>query len=282
MAEGGQPRLLDKKGKTSSLVWQHFGFEESDEAQAHIMCKMCYNVISAPLGNTTNLFNHLRHNHKVAYDKLGLLKKQKEKTTTPTTSVQTSISNTLYNAIPYPSNSDRNKQITAAIGYFLAKDMHPISTVEGEGFKNLMQTLDKRYALPSRHHFSRVVLPNMYDKCRKEVEEEVSTADNFAATTDLWSSRTMEPYISLTVHFIDTEFTLRVRCLQTAFMPEDHTGCNIAHGLREALLEWGLNEGKLVCITTDNAANMILAAEVNGWRRLQCFGHRLHLAIGES
>lgn len=23
------------------------------------------------------------------------------------------------------------------------------------------------------------------------------------------------------------------------------------------------------------------AAEVNGWMRLQCFGHRLHLAIGE-
>lgn len=64
-------------------------------------------------------------------------------------------------------------------------------------------------------------------------------------------------------------------------MPEDHTGHNIAHALREALAEWGLNEGKLVCITTDNAANIKLAAEVNGWLRLQCFGHRLHLAIGE-
>ena len=149
----------------------------------------------------------------------------------------------MYNVTPYPSNSERHKK--AAIGYFSAKDMHPMSAVEGEGFKKLIQTLDKRYALPSRHHLSRVVLPNMSQKCR--VAKEVSKADDFAAMTDLWSSRTMEPYISLTLRFIDTEFSLRVRCLQTAFMPEDHTGQNIAHGLREALAEWGLNEEKLVC-----------------------------------
>lgn len=64
-------------------------------------------------------------------------------------------------------------------------------------------------------------------------------------------------------------------------MPEDHTGQNITHGLRKALAAWGLNEGKLVCITTDNAFNIKLVAEVNGWLRLQFFGHRLNLAIGE-
>ena len=47
-------------------------------------------------------------------------------------------------------------------------------------------------------------------------------------------------------------------------MPEDHTGQNIAQELRESLAEWGLNEGKLVCITTD----IKLEAEVNGWLRL--------------
>lgn len=60
--------------------------------------------------------------------------------TTPTTSTQsqTSISDTLYNATPYLSNSDRHKKITAAIGYFSAKDMHPIRTVEGEGYNKLV------------------------------------------------------------------------------------------------------------------------------------------------
>ena len=111
-------------------------------------------------GNTTNAFNHLKLKHNVTHDEL--IKKQKE-VTSPTTSThsQRSISATLFNATPYPSNSDRHKKITPAIGHFLAKDMHPINTVEGKGFKKLTHNLDKRYSLPSRHHFSRVVLPNM-------------------------------------------------------------------------------------------------------------------------
>ncbi|XP_040294401.1 E3 SUMO-protein ligase ZBED1-like [Bufo bufo] len=53
-------------------------------------------------------------------------------------------------------------------------------------------------------------------------------------------------------------------------------------GLKEALKSWGLKEELQVCITTDNGANIVKAVEINGWTRLQCFGHRLHLAIERS
>lgn len=103
----------------------------------------------------------------------------------------------------------------------------------------------------------------------------------YAATTDWWSSRITEPYISLTVHFINEDFQFKSRCLQTAFFPEDHTSENIATGMREAVAAWGLDERRQVCITTDNAANMVKAAALNKWTRMQCFGHRLHLAVGK-
>ena len=105
----------------------------------------------------------------------------------------------------------------------LVKDMCPISTVSNPGFKKLVNTLDKRYVLPSRKHLSRVALS-----------------------------------------------------------PEDHTGINIADGLKQAMAAWDLREENLVCITTDNASNVKPAAQLNGWIRLQCFGHRLHLVIGEK
>ncbi len=147
------------------------------------------------------------------------------------------------------------------------------------GFANMIRSLDKRYVIPSRTYFSQVAIPGLYDKCKAQVETELSQVKYYAATTDLWSSRTTEPYISLTIHFIDEDFQLKSRCLQTAFFPEDHTSENIARGMREALTAWGLDERCLVCITTDNAANMVKAAALNKWTRLQCFGHRLHLAI---
>lgn len=262
------------------MIWDHFGFEEADEEQKRAMCRICGKVVSAPLGNTSNLFSHIRVSHKVVHDET-LGKIQKTGNVKVKDKVQSSIPCTLFNATKYTTTSDRHKALTESIGYFLAKDMHAINTVEGEGFKKMIQAFDKRYALPSRHHFSRTVLPGMYEDVRKTVSNDLLQADHFAATTDLWSSRTAEPYICLTIHYIDAEFNLQAKCLQTAFMPEVHTGQNIADVLREALAQWHLNEEKLVCITTDNAANVNLATEINGWMRQQCFGHRLHLAIGE-
>lgn len=76
----------------------------------------------------------------------------------------------------------------------------------------------------------------MYQQYREDATKEVYQAHDLAtAATVLWSSRATEPYISLTIHFIDPKINLKVICLQTAFMPEDHTGQNIAHGLRETL-----------------------------------------------
>jgi len=63
--------------------------------------------------------------------------------------------------------------------------------------------------------------------------------------------------------------------------PEDHTGENLAQGLKDALSSGSLKEHKLTCITTDNSQNIVKAISLNDWTRLQCFGHRLHLAIGE-
>lgn len=278
-----QEPLVEKKGKTTSVVWKHYGFAVSDVEQTKIVCKTCGAVVPSPKGNTTNLFIHLKSSHKPIY--VQAVKEQREKapsTSVSDTATQLSIQATLYNAAPYPTSSRRHKEITNSITFFLAKDQCAINTVENPGFKKMVKTLDKRYALPSRHHFSREALPALYKECRADVEKDVATAEYFATTTDLWSSRKMEPYISLTLHFIDPDFNLKTKCLQTAFFPADHTGEHIAAGLRQAMASWDLEEGKLVCMTTDNASNMHLAAQLNGWVRLHCFGHRLHLAIGES
>ncbi|XP_058602589.1 zinc finger BED domain-containing protein 4-like [Onychostoma macrolepis] len=143
----------------------------------------------------------------------------------------------------------------------------------------MIKTLDKRYSLPSRNYFSSVALPGLYTQCLMTVEEEPQNMQNFAGTADLWSSRTTEPYLSLTVHFITSDFNMKCRCLQTAFFPADHTGKELAQGLKESLNSWSLEEEKMVCITTDSGANIVKAASLNNWTRLQCFGHRLHLAV---
>ncbi len=157
----------------------------------------------------------------------------------------------------------------------------PAHIVSKDSSRRLIQTLDKRYQLPSRTHFTWVAIPEMYEKCKAGVEYELKQVKYYATTTDMWSSRMMEPYMSLTVHYINDNFEIKSRCLQTAFFPEDHTGENLSQGLKEALASWGLCEEQHVSITTDNGSNIVKAVTLNNWTRLQCFRLRLHLAIGK-
>jgi len=270
---------LEAKRNATSVVWNYFGFTRDDVEQCVILCKLCRTAVSAPSSNTTNLFNHLKFNHRVQYEECVRVKKKAP--SDARTAIQTPITQSLFSASPYPVGSQKQIEVTEAIAHFIAKDMVPINTVCSAGFKKLISTLDKRYVIPSRNYFSQVALPSLYAKCRESVESDLQKIEFYSTTTDLWSSRTMEPYMSLTVHYIDDEFQLKSRCLQTSYFPQDHTGDAIAQGLKEMLDAWNLKEEQQVCVTTDNGANIVKAVAINKWNRLQCFGHRLHLAIGE-
>lgn len=113
--------------------------------------------------------------------------------------------------------------------------MVPFLTVEKSGFKDMVKTLDPHYEVPDGKLFSQTEMPQLFDQVREQVKKELRSIKHYATTTDLWLSRTMEPYISLTVHFINEEWKLCSRCLQTSYFPEDHTGEQISQGLKEAL-----------------------------------------------
>lgn len=193
---------------------------------------------------------------------------------------QSSLQASFSRGVPYEKKSEKWCTITKAVSYHIAKDMVPVATVEQDGFKKLLKTMDPRYELPSRNYFAREALPQMYTEVRQSLADRLAKVTHFALTSDMWSSRTCEPYMSLTVHFIQ-DWEMKTACLQTSYFPQDHTGEHIAEALQDAIASWKLNERHLVAITTDNGSNVVKAVELNGWLRMQCFGHRLHLAIGE-
>lgn len=225
MDEQNDTELVPKKGAVSS-VWRHFGFQTSDTDQKNIICKCCRAKVIASGGNTSNLLHHLRHNHPVEYE--DCLKHRsasspqcQSKASTSTT--QTTLRGAFEKGTLYDKKSKRWNEITNAVTFHLAIDMVPLSTVEKRGFREMVKTLDPRYVLPSRNYFSRTAIPDLYTIHRAKVEAALANVSHFSATTDLWSSRTMEPYLSLTVHFISDDWLLQSHCLQTGFFPDDHT-----------------------------------------------------------
>ncbi|KAK0137900.1 Rootletin [Merluccius polli] len=88
--------------------------------------------------------------------------------------------------------------------------------------------------------------------------------------------------IDHTLYSITADWTLHSKCLETRYVPDNHTADTLAENLKAALADWGLDENKLACITTDNGANIVAAIRNLGWPWLNCFGHNLHLAVSHG
>uniref|UniRef100_A0A0K2TA40 Zinc finger BED domaincontaining protein 1like [Maylandia zebra] n=1 Tax=Lepeophtheirus salmonis TaxID=72036 RepID=A0A0K2TA40_LEPSM len=275
---------LMPKYKSTSAIWGYFGFHRDDINQSMVLCKTCMTKIATKQSSTTNMFHHLKHHHPELHDECIALREIQGATTSQSSQKKRTRSlitiSSCATTPPNESSSTRNKDITEGIAFHLAKDMVPINTVSKEGFKKMVHTLDKSYKIPPPSYFYQVAIPKLFNKCKMDVAITVREIDFFAITIDHWSSRTIEIYISLTVHFVTKNFDMKTCCLQTFFLPqEQYPENNIAEQIRGALEEWDLEEDQQVCVTTDNASNMINALELYGRMHLQCFMHMLHMAI---
>ncbi|KAL3888811.1 hypothetical protein ACJMK2_001171 [Sinanodonta woodiana] len=86
---------------------------------------------------------------------------------------------------------------------FIVHDMSPFSVVDSLGFRNLICTLQPCYIIPSITHFTEKVIPDLYLHTRQEVQSTKSEAVSVAITTEGWTSRATESYITITADFID-------------------------------------------------------------------------------
>ncbi|KAK2557046.1 E3 SUMO-protein ligase ZBED1 [Acropora cervicornis] len=245
----------NKKAKSS--VWNHFGFLKENDGpvnKTRVACKLCpVKTILKYSGNTTNLTDHLRRK----YSKF--LKEQSESTSSDAKAV--TVTSTIFSA-KLPHSSSRAKAISGAILQFMVKDLRPFSVVQNSGFQNLLHVLEPRYTIPSRQHFSDKALPELYEKKKTELKSNLAEAVAVALTTDGWTSRATESYVTIACNYIDKEWKLQSNVLRTRCLPESHTGVNISNVLREAVHEWNLPPNPPV--VTDNASNMTVAAEELG------------------
>ena len=279
------------KRRVVSPVWDYFGLRADNEGkvidEGVAVCRRCSSNVRASGGNTSNLLSHLRAHHPSQYTQVLQSQKCKEKekplnASSSSATNQSSIPELFTRAQKYEKSTKRWREITDSVTYCISKDMLPIYTTEKEGFRRLVETLDPRYEMPSAKYFSNTAIPALFEKTREKVVGEITSAKYFSATTDMWSSSTMEPYLSYSVHFID-DWVLKSRCLQTLFVPKDHNAVNLSEILTETLTQWKLQAHKQVCITTDNGSNMVCATTVRlMWTHLPCFGHNLHLAVVNS
>ena len=289
MAEWVLGQYVVKKKNTKSSVWQHFSLLATEDGkvvekeQDRPICRTCGKRVQAKASNTTNLFQHLREHHPMIYAEVApkkLPKRGESSQSSTSNTTQVTLGELIAKSAMYSPSSPQAKELSRAVAYHIAKDAVPLSTVDKPGFQYMVSKLNPRYQLPSRRHFSDYEIPHMYSHIRDNVVvPKLKEAKFFSATTDLWTSAANDSYMTITIHFICSDWELTSFCLETVPLYTDHTGQNIADAISDILDNWDLSRDNLVATTTDSGSNIVSAFRIMNALRISCFGHNLDLAI---
>ncbi|KAK0137971.1 Zinc finger BED domain-containing protein 1 [Merluccius polli] len=260
MAASKERQIHSPPGLTAS-VWQYFRFyQRANETtdKTYTICKICKAKIKY-LSNTTNMRQHLVRFHPET---------EKDPPTVPTT--QRTILETVSKL---PKNSQKAKSITKAIATFIATDLRPYSVGLDPNIR--------LFGYSGRKHFAEKEIPHLYNETKANVLASMEKASRIALTCDAWTSVATKSFVTITAHFVlasdKNGWKLVSHVLQTREMSESHTGANVAELLKLAAAEWQISDKDLVLVT-DNASNMVVAAQKANFVHLKCYAHTANLA----
>ena len=130
-------------------------------------------------------------------------------------------------------------QLTNSILQMIVKDMRPVAIVEGQGFREMINTFHPGYTLPSRRHFTDL-MEKKYEAALERVKCEIKNK-KITLTTDAWTSIATEAYLGVTCHFITEDWELTSYSLTMMPLEERHTAENIAGWLEGAAERFGFS-----------------------------------------
>ncbi|XP_061127704.1 zinc finger BED domain-containing protein 4-like [Syngnathus typhle] len=234
--------------------------------------------------NTTNLTKHLSKIHSEVHKELQLKRaaatENPAATPTPRPRYQSTLEAAFQKGKTYPDDSPRAGNITDLIAKMICLDLQPISIVEDRGFNALMKYVDPSFKMPSRKKIKEETITHMYTAFCNEVKRTLENAESVVLTTDMWTSRSTQSYLTVTCHFVHdwqmVEYVLEANCFT-----EQHTAANISLALKRITDHWGITQ-KVAAVITDNGANVVAAVHQAGWTHYPCFAHTLNLVVKDA
>ena len=178
--------------KSTSIIWELFDrFVENGIQKSR--CKKCDQVYISEHG-TSNMRKHMmsKHGEVVPGDELEI--------------------------VPFEQSVYRN-----LMGKSIVQHNLPFNFVEYDGIREMHRYLNHKVQDISRNTIKADILDIYRIEKRKMKQELESLSGRICLTSDLWSSSTMDGYLSLTAHYVDENWNLQSRILNLRFMPPPHT-----------------------------------------------------------
>jgi hypothetical protein len=213
-------RLVAKKGVDVATVC-------STDA-THAFCLLCRNNITFSRGNGNSVFRHVNRKHKRNLDALyetdkgsagSVTKRQKGLSTYFSTMVKEQNMKKL----PIPDQLHGE----CLLVQWVSRSLRPFSIVEDESFKEYSSFLCQArgmFVVPSRIKVRRQMMElgnYVMQLIRKDMKHSMLY---FGLTTDIWSSRMMQSFMALTIHYLTNDFEMKNAVLEVKPLVGSHTG----------------------------------------------------------
>jgi uncharacterized protein with von Willebrand factor type A (vWA) domain len=98
---------------------------------------------------------------------------------------QAKISDFITKKGKYANSDPHQVQLTDALLKFIAGDLLPLSIVDSDEFRNLMEFADSKYQMSSKKHLSSKLLHEKSNAIRNNIIHQLKLADSVSLTIDI-------------------------------------------------------------------------------------------------
>lgn len=300
----------------SSSIWAYFTKSVGADDKTKAVCKHCPKSFLMCKGSTSGIRYHLKTDHPACFAQLlrrGTAQKRRRieereeldaaeeeaEVLTHVTPQKRSRGDADFSSSMPEAGLDRYRKFACGDRRQLAFDMSvtqyivtsalPFKHVETEAFRTLMSKVQPRANVKSATTFTRSKLPRLHASMRQDLEkvlaDDLSDCPGVGFSTDLWTSRAGDPFLSLTIHYLSKEWNLKRYTLECMPFEGHHTAVRIAAALDQKLkgLQTLANDAQKVLVH-DAAANMKAAVRKSssGLDSFVCFDHRLQTVLRKA
>ena len=194
-------------------------------------CLLCQVNICFSKGNGNSVYRHVEKHHKRKLDELVEGIKHNSQKKVKTAHLSTYFSNMVKEQDMKMASKDDQLHAEALIVKWVSKSLRPFKIVEDKGFVdicNFLSRLRGQFKVPSRTK-TRDQMMGLSEYVMKLVKKNlVNEMNYYSLTTDIWSSRVMQSFMALTLHYLTENFELKAAVLEVKPLVGSHTGEFIA------------------------------------------------------
>ncbi|GFR92103.1 zinc finger BED domain-containing protein 1 [Elysia marginata] len=256
--------------KPTSLIWRFMNRMSFDKVNCQI-CSKEFNYV----GSTSNMRKHVKLVHPAEYSKVlssgGTL-------AWPSQSHAASSFKVTPNTRTESRGLDLDKLVFMAVG-----NLYPYSLdlAESEGFIKFMHAFNPRFIIPEKK-FMEIRILDLHRKHAHLLQNELEKALSVSISTDIWTYRERQKYLTVTGHFVSDTWELRSSVLKTVLLDSfSDFSSNIADKLQKVLEEYNILE-KVNCIVGDSTDQLSAAVTRMNKPYLHCVAHSLNRIVQES